>query len=373
MPPPRALQSHRPSPPPSSATASSMDDLLAAADAADGMQTAPLSPTPKPAPNAAGAGEAIVAAPQAAAQAATPRAATAGNQFATVLGQVRALAAEGLPSAALTPEPDPTASVAGSDTSIVSQTSHSQPESGGGGAINVDLRQEPGGKSEEAATGAVLRGALADLGVPAELLTGFPLTLTSVLDQIPPAPPPVRRAGEILAVVGPSTDLLAIEALLVDRLRLTPPDVVHVGLGLRVDPALAGTDRPTRITTIHALSAWRARAPMARHPWLVVIPVDGNAEARENAGEMLYTTRPTQAWGVVDARLKTDDVQRWIHDVGFRREIDALAVRSLMDTSAPGTVLGLGLPVAWLDGLPTSRVVWAAVLGQPLDAALPRS
>ena len=82
--------------------------------------------------------------------------------------------------------------------------------------------------------------------------------------------------------------------------------------------------------------------------------------------------RSSPMWAVVDARTKPGDTSRWLDQVGAQHPIDALAVRALADTSAPGTVLGLGRPVAWLDGLPTSRVVWAAALGQPLDAALGR-
>jgi len=218
--------------------------------------------------------------------------------------------------------------------------------------------------------GAELRSALTQLGVPASLLAVHPMTLSTVLDQIPVAPPMPRRPGEVLAVIGAASDLTVLEPLLVERMRLAPSDVVHVGNAMRYDPSAMGPDRPTRVASLPSLSAWRSRAPMARHPWLVLIPVDGDAEARSEAAELAFTARPTQLWAVVDARTKPSDAARWLDQVGSQQPIDALAVRALADTSAPGTILGLGRPVAWLDGLPTSRVVWAAALGQPLDSAL---
>lgn len=412
-----ALRSHRPPPP----SASSMDDLLAAADAADGpapatrraSSAAPVIPQPAPSPDQAR--EEIVAAPGAAAKAATPRAATGGAQFATVLDQVRALADRDLPPEALTAvSPVDTASLdtASVDTPAVDTAAldtdedvptpadapSDHPESeplGVYGPFGATAPTAPSASvlapptpvpadrpappvvpaapppaPAESPVGAGLRAALVQLGVPGELLRATPLTLTSVLDQIPAAPPVPRGPGEVLALVGTAADLAVLEPLLVERMRLAPSDVVHVGPGLRFDLSTPGPDRPTRVSSASSLSAWRSRAPMARHPWLVLIPADGQVEARTEAAEMALAARPTQLWAVVDARIKPGDAARWLDQVGAQRPVDGLAVRALADTSAPGTVLGLGRPVAWLDGLPTSRVVWAAALGQPLDSAL---
>lgn len=405
-PPVRPLRSHRPPPP-----ASSLDDLLAAADAADaGPGSAPGSvpasappSVPQAPPSPAQAREEIVAAPRAAAEAATPRAATGGTQFATVLDQVRALADKGLPPEALTAPvggavvPDEDATPAHGATAVESD------DDGLGDDVGGERVGEPAGLASSAPTasawqtavpdtstppadpqppaaptppppaspaGSELRSALVQLGVPGALLAATPLTLTSVLDQIPAAPPVPRGPGEVLALVGTSADLAVLEPLLMERMRLAPSDVVHVGTGLRFDPSAAGPDRPTRVASVPSLSAWRSRAPMSRHPWLVLIPADGDAEARAEAAEMAFAARPAQLWAVVDARTKPGDAARWLDQVGAQHPVDALAVRALADTSAPGTVLGLGRPVAWLDGLPTSRVVWAAALGQPLDSAL---
>ncbi|MCL2091207.1 MAG: hypothetical protein FWH11_08310 [Micrococcales bacterium] len=407
----RPLRSHRPPPP----APSSLDDLLAAADAADaapGSAPGAVPAVPQPAPSPDQAREEIVAAPRAAAEAATPRAATGGSQFATVLDQVRALADEGLPPEALTAPAAPvetavetaavdetapggTGSPSDAPSDASSEALPDRPESEPGPVEQVDEPVStaavpsavdpvtapqtgtaavplvsPVEPAPPAAAGAALRAALAQLGVPGELLGANPLTLTSVLDQIPAAPAAPRGHGEVLALVGTAADLAVLEPLLVERMRLAPSDVVHVGGGLRFDPSTVGPDRPTRVSSATSLSAWRSRAPMARHPWLVLIPADGGAEARAEAAETAFAARPTQLWAVVDARTKPGDAARWLDQVGAQRPVDGLAVRALADTSAPGTVLGLGRPVVWLDGLPTSRVVWAAALGQPLDLAL---
>ena len=337
----RPLRSRRPP--------SSLTDLLDAADEAE----AALAPDPVI------ARESIVARPDAAAQAAKPRAATGGAQFATVLDQVRALADEGLPPAAFAP------SVPSQSGPPEQQVDPQTDDAGGDRAAFTVPRAAPAPSSEGA-----LRAALTRFGVPDELLSVSPLTLASVLAAIPQAPPLPRASGQVLVLVGAQSDVQALEPLLIDRMRLSPPDVVHVGVGLRLDPAVAGPDRPTRVTSLQGLSAWRNRAPLVRHPWLVVVPVDGEADARAEAAEQLSVARPDQVWAVVDARTKTADTLRWLDQIGSRRRVDAVAVRACQDSLAPGTVLGLGRPVAWLDGMPTSRVLWAAILGQPLDAAL---
>jgi hypothetical protein len=232
------------------------------------------------------------------------------------------------------------------------------------GSTDADVVPDPPGESGER-----LRAALTGLGVPAQLLGGAQLTLAGVLDAIPPGPTPPRDAGQVLALAGSAADLAAVVPLLVERMRLNPSDVVQVGGPARSDAA-AASDRPTRVPGASGLSTWRARAATARHPWLVVVPVGADAQERAVAAEEVDACRPDQVWAVIDARLKPVDAVHWIDQVGARRPVDALVVRSLMDTAAPGTVLSLGRPVAWLDGLPTSRMVWAAALGQPLDAAL---
>ncbi|WP_250448449.1 hypothetical protein, partial [Actinotalea sp. C106] len=56
----------------------------------------------------------------------------------------------------------------------------------------------------------------------------------------------------------------------------------------------------------------------------------------------------------------------WLRSVGLRRRFDAVAAVAAFEAQAPGMVLSLGVPVGWLDGLPATPVVWAAVLSERL-------
>ena len=101
--------------------------------------------------------------------------------------------------------------------------------------------------------------------------------------------------------------------------------------------------------------------------WLVVAlgVGDGPAAWAEGAA-LLAALGPEQAWGVVDARLRAAEVRRWVRAVGAQQPLDALAVVGTAEAQAPGVVLDVGTPVGWLDGLPATPLVWAALLSERL-------
>ena len=101
-------------------------------------------------------------------------------------------------------------------------------------------------------------------------------------------------------------------------------------------------------------------------PTVVVVGVSADPQRWAEAAALVEALAPDSAWAVVDARLKAGDLRRWLRHVGARRPIDAVAAMSTFEAQAPGTVLNLGLPVGWVDGLPASPVVWAAVLSERL-------
>ncbi|GAA4628828.1 hypothetical protein [Cellulomonas oligotrophica] len=195
-----------------------------------------------------------------------------------------------------------------------------------------------------------LRAELARLGVPATVLDSGPVTLSAVLGRIPTAPERPRGPGTVLAVVGTGDDAVLVARALAARWHLPPADLVDLDA-----PAAPG-------------AAAAVRDPAA--PRVLALRVGPEARDRTLAAALLRDVRPDQAWVVVDARTKPADAAAWVGAVGALRRVDALAVHGLLDTTAPGTVLELDLPVAWVDGLPASRLLWAAALGQELDAAL---
>jgi hypothetical protein len=217
------------------------------------------------------------------------------------------------------------------------------------------------GSGDRPAVSGVPRAALADLGVPPALLAACgtgPVELSRLLAAVPSAPPLPREPGTVLVVAGPPEDAGRVADLL--ALRVGAPDVVHAG------DAEPGAATGRRLATPSTAARWRAELPAADGVTVVALGVRPGRAREDAAAELLAALAPDQAWGVVDARSKTRDCARWIAGVGARRPLDALAVGGLFDTSEPGTVLSLGIPVAWIDGVPASRVAWAAALGEHL-------
>jgi hypothetical protein len=64
-------------------------------------------------------------------------------------------------------------------------------------------------------------------------------------------------------------------------------------------------------------------------------------------------------WGVVDATCKTEDVAMWAETIGG---VDALALENVEVTVSPAAALGLGIPVARLNGQPATASRWAALV-----------
>jgi len=217
------------------------------------------------------------------------------------------------------------------------------------------------------AAGGVPRDALAELGVPAALLAAVgdgPVELARLLAAVPAAPPVPRDPGTVLVVAGPPEDAARVAELL--ALRSGSGPVVLAGDAEAGAGAGTGGSAGRRLTTAAAAARWRAEPTGTDGVTVVALGVRPGRAREDAAAELLAALAPDQAWGVVDARSKTRDCARWIAGVGARRPLDALAVGGLFDTSEPGTVLGLGVPVAWIDGVPASRVAWAAALGEHL-------
>jgi len=271
-----------------------------------------------------------------------PPVSTAGPRFAAVLEHARALTAEAMPAA-----PRPAPAVPLPTPPLPTLPLPTPPRS---------TRPVPHPTGSATAWGQAALGLLA-AGVPAALLDGA-VCVSDVLDRIEQPPSPPRRPGQVLAVVGEGEAAADVVALLRHQWRLPEAAVLTVG--------------EAGLTSSAAMVRWRIRAGEAEHPWLLVVGVAADRQARHLATGLVAAAQPDQVWAVVDARTKTEHAARWLEQVGGARRPDALAVQGLLETTDPGTLLGLGLPVVWADGLPASRVLWAAVLGQGIEAALAR-
>src|SRR4051794_39145490 len=357
---------------------SGLDALLDAADAADGAgavpagaPAAPASPT-TPAPAAAAPETPVALAPVAdgadAPADAGPRVSTGGESFSSVLASVRAMtgdadgtyqASAGRPAAPALPPAPPAAAPA-----PVSPPAPPVPPAGFTPLVASALPSAVATKDGARRRGAD-RAALLELGVPARLLADVPdgagpVPVSDLLVGVPSAPDVVREPGAVLVVVGEPEDAVVTAAQLVHRLRIDPTAVVHAGA---VEPA-AGHGR--RISTPAAAARWRDRQREADQVGVVALGVGSGPADHAAAAELLAAFGADQVWAVVDARTKPRDCARWLAGVRGTGRMDALAIRGLFETTQPGTVLDLGVPVAWMDGIPATPVAWAAALSQHL-------
>ncbi|NMR20552.1 hypothetical protein [Cellulomonas fimi] len=212
------------------------------------------------------------------------------------------------------------------------------------------------------------RRALLALGVPSALLgdgpLDEPLPLSSLLASMTRPPTLLRTSGAIVAVVGEKAEALAVATQMAGRLRLDPHDVVLAG---EMQP-VAGHGR--RLLSPSAAARYRARVTDGEQVSIVALGVGPGAEDRRAAAELLAELGADQTWAVLDARRKAADLRAWMAAVGGAVAggggFDAVAAASVHETQEPGTVLGLGTPVGWIDGLPATPVVWAALLSERL-------
>ncbi|HUX69309.1 MAG TPA: hypothetical protein VMV41_02240, partial [Cellulomonadaceae bacterium] len=207
------------------------------------------------------------------------------------------------------------------------------------------------------------RADLLALGVPARLLGGAasgPVPLSDLLRDVPNPPLLARVPGSLIAVVGDTATVMSTARQMATRLGLQETDVVLAG-DLEAIPGFG-----RRVQTAAAARRFRDRASADDGVLVVAIGVGSEPADVDRGAEVLEALAPDQVWAVVDARSKPRDCVRWLADVGRGRRVDALAVASVFATEQPGTVLDLGVPVGWVDGLPATRVTWAAVLSRRL-------
>lgn len=375
--------------------------LLDAADAAEsraaggsgeGPTTAPgsgaieqlgwISATPVAGPAAAAppgeqgaeSGAVSAAAAAAAEHEAGPRVSTDAKNFATLLASIDDMADVPVPpeiaqsAAAPAPAALPAAAVAPAGSPAIGPgtiTSQALPAArfAPRGAVVTPVKLAPIHPVAKPHRGGDRRALLA-LGVPAELLGDGPvdenLPLSDLLARLGRPPAVLRTPGAVIAVVGPRARVLSVATWLAERTQLDPHDVVLAG-------DLQGISGHGRLLSRSAAAQHRARAAAAGELSIVAIGVGANADAWPDAAALLAELGPDQAWAVVDARRKSTDLRAWLAAVGGARAFDLVAATSVHETQEPGTVLDLGVPVGWIDGLPASPVVWAAVLSERLD------
>ncbi|NCT92663.1 hypothetical protein GXB85_17145 [Cellulomonas sp. APG4] len=340
----RPQPARRPAAPEAARTAVGIDALLEAADAEERGDGATQT----------GGGDA-------------PAVSTAGASFAQVLSSMQQIVGTVEPATAPAPQaPDGGAAApGGEDVPPPADRDDAAPD---GDAPAVEVVGRDNGPQDLLAPDEDRAGptvtSLLELGIPARLLTGFtdpdlPVPISRMVRRIERAPAARLTPGNVVVLVGEPGAALRTALQMAHRAGLSQRDVVLAGDGDQVQ----GHGR--RLQTVAAAARYRARVqPEALY--VVVLGVDGEPERWPHAAQMLEALAPTQAWAVVDARRKAVELRRWLRVVGQRRPFDAVAASQTFEAQAPGVVLNLGIPVGWVDGLPASPLVWAAVLSERL-------
>jgi hypothetical protein len=172
------------------------------------------------------------------------------------------------------------------------------------------------------------------------------------LVTVPPLP---GLAGSLLVVVGAGSPARRLAAAVAGEIGIDPYGVPFASLGARAYAVATG---PLLVRSAED-AAERAPGWRRSHTAVVVVDAPVNGTEREWAGRVISALRPTAVWAVVDATSKTEDIASWAQTLGG---VDALALENLDATVSPASALGLGLPVARLNGQPATAARWAAIL-----------
>lgn len=235
-------------------------------------------------------------------------------------------------------------------------------ERAGGPAGSERTGPPPPGLEPERGGSSV--NALLELGIPTRLLVGFAdpkasVPLSVLVRRFDPPPSVWLAPGRVVLVAGEGDTALATARQMAHRVGMDPFDIALAG----EISSVPGHGR--RIQTAAAAARYRERLDGDALA-LVAVGVGPSREDWPAAAALIADLQPSQSWAVLDSRRKAVDLRRWLRGVGARRAFDAVAAVSTFDAQAPGTVLNVGTPVGWVDGLPASPVVWAAVLSERL-------
>ena len=185
--------------------------------------------------------------------------------------------------------------------------------------------------------------------------TGLEALLLEAVGPLVDSPPLPRLPGSLLVVVGSGTQARRLGAALAGEMGVDPALVPYAS---RHPDAYAVATGPL---LVRSATEAAERAPGWRRSEAAVVVVDAAVHGAERtwATHLIGALRPTAVWAVVDATTKAEDIAAWAEDLGG---IEALALENLDATVSPASALGLGLPVARLDGQPATAARWVATI-----------
>jgi hypothetical protein len=200
---------------------------------------------------------------------------------------------------------------------------------------------------DERLVAAVAEGLRHGAGLEALLLEAF--------GSLVPAPPVPRRTGSLLVVVGAGVPARRLAAAVAADIGIDPAEVPFAS---RHDGAHAVVTGKLLVRSAEDAAelapGWRRSRPA-----VVVVDASVTGPERSWASHLIAALRPTAVWGVVEATAKAEDIAAWAEALGG---IDALALENLEATVSPASSLGVGIPVARIDGQPATAARWAAAI-----------
>ncbi|GAA3450622.1 hypothetical protein GCM10018962_24550 [Dactylosporangium matsuzakiense] len=227
---------------------------------------------------------------------------------------------------------------------------------------------EKGERADRSANGSsggatVLARKLQSLGVPTDIAVGASTgdtygAIVEAFTALPVADPAPDAPGETLIVVGESTHAMEVARFVAEAQRLDAEHILFAGR----NAAAAGIDGKRRITGAHDARLWAKKLRKSDAP--SVVAVEAALDEATWAAAIVEAVRPVAVWVVVDASRKTSDVAH--HLQGLRR-VDAICLRGTGSSGDPASPLSLRVPVALLDGRPSTPFQWAAMLCERLS------
>jgi hypothetical protein len=206
-----------------------------------------------------------------------------------------------------------------------------------------------------------LRPGLRSLGVPDSYLPRGQRPsldqLATVMATLPVSPALPARTGAVVAVVASEPNLDRTVDLLAAELSLGQRDVLRFG-GNAGAARLRSADLTTPEATRLGSQIARRRAS-GRTSLLVVAAAPGAPLGRDVRG-LLEQVAPDYVLAAADAQCKRVDVEHW---VGELPSVDAMALWDLSRTRTPAELLGV-LPIAFVDGEPSSSLAWTLLLAR---------
>jgi hypothetical protein len=188
-----------------------------------------------------------------------------------------------------------------------------------------------------------LRSGLRSVGVPNSYLPRGPRPsldqLADVMGTLPVPRALPTRSGAVVAVVGSEANLDRTVDLLTAELSLAQRDVLRSG------------GSPGRQI---------ARRRASGRTSLLAVDAGPGVPFGSDVRGLLQQVAPDYVLAAVDAHCKRADVEHW---VGELPAVDALALWDLSGTRTPAELLGV-LPIAFVDGEPSSPLAWTLILAR---------